>query len=93
VAGATANREKASRWLQNNPILITAFNPIIGYVAGAALVKEAQERGIPIRDLALEKAEHGALHHRETQQPVSPEEIRTIFEDLRQFTEGGIAGS
>ncbi|HNS38062.1 MAG TPA: aspartate ammonia-lyase [Anaerolineaceae bacterium] len=93
VAGATANREKASCWLQNNPILITALNPIIGYVAGAALVKEAQERGIPIRDLALEKAEHGALHHRETQQPVSPEEIRAIFEDLRQFTEGGIAGS
>jgi len=93
VQGVSANREKAEHWLHNNPILITALNPIIGYVAGAALVKEAQERGIPIRDLALEKAAQGALHHLETRQPVSPEEILAVFSELRHLTEGGIAGN
>jgi fumarate hydratase class II len=41
---AQANREKAEGWLGRNAIVVTALNPLIGYSAGAALVKEAGTR-------------------------------------------------
>jgi fumarate hydratase class II len=92
VSGIQANRARAEAWLDRNPILVTALNPILGYAVGAVLVKEANLRGLTIREVALEKARQNGLHHRETGEPITPEQIETIFSNLRRFTEGGILG-
>ncbi|MFH1679216.1 MAG: aspartate ammonia-lyase [Candidatus Eisenbacteria bacterium] len=92
VRGARANREKAEGWLARNAIVVTALNPLIGYAAGAALVKEAIAKGATIRELAVEKARAGALEHRDGTRAVTPDEIDSALRDLRRLTEGGIAG-
>ncbi len=93
VQGVQANREKAEGWLAHNAIVVTALNPIIGYSAGAALVKEAIARNATIKDVAVEKARRGELKHRETGEPVGEDEIVSALSDLRKLTEGGIAGA
>ncbi len=93
VKGLQANREKAEGWLEKNAIVATALNPIIGYAAGAALVKEALARNVPIRVVAVEKAQRGELKHRDENRPVSAGEINAALSDLRKLTEGGIAGT
>jgi fumarate hydratase class II len=92
VKGLTANREKAESWLGKNAIIATALNPIIGYAAGASLVKEALQRNVTIREVAVEKAQRGELKHLNSNQPVKTEEIISALSDLRKLTEGGIAG-
>ncbi|WP_299025153.1 aspartate ammonia-lyase [uncultured Thermanaerothrix sp.] len=92
VVGIQANREKAEGWLARNPILVTALNPLIGYMAGAALVKEALSRNLTIQEVALEKARKGELHHKDTGLALSEEDIRAVFRDLRRLTEGGLVG-
>jgi fumarate hydratase, class II len=92
VAGIRANREKAEGWLGRNAIVVTALNPLIGYSAGAALVKEALQRNLPILAVALEKVSRGELKHRDEPRPVTEEEVRSTLSDLRRLTEGGIVG-
>jgi fumarate hydratase class II len=92
VAGIRANREKAEGWLGRNAIVVTALNPLIGYSAGAALVKEALQRNLPILDVALEKVSRGELKHRDEPRPVTEQEVRGTLSDLRRLTEGGIVG-
>ena len=77
VRGITANRERASGWLAKNAILVTALNPVIGYLKGAEVAKEAMGRDIPIRQVVLEK---GYL---------SEEELDAIL-DARAMTEPGL---
>ena len=91
VTGLTANREKAEGWLAKNAIVVTALNPVIGYAQGAALVKEALKKDVAIRDLAIEKARAGSLKHRDSDGPVSPEEIEQALNDMRRLTQSGIA--
>jgi len=93
VIGLQANREKAEGWLARNAILVTALNPLIGYSAGAALVKEAANRNLTILEVALEKAQRGELLHRDTGIPVSADQIQNALSDLRRLTEGGMVGS
>jgi fumarate hydratase class II len=90
VCGLQANRPKAEHWLEQNSIVVTVLNPLIGYLAGAGLVKEASARQMTIRDVAVEKARSGALINRQTGEKVTPEEIDRILGDLRRLTEGGI---
>jgi fumarate hydratase class II len=92
VRGVQANREKAEGWLSRNPIVVTALNPLIGYSAGAALVKEALARDVTVGEVAMEKAAAGGLRHRDEDRPVSVEEIRSALSDMRRLTEGGIFG-
>ncbi len=92
VTGIQANREKAEGWLARNAIVVTALNPLIGYSAGAALVKEAIQRDLTILEVALEKVEQGELHHRDGARLVCEEEVRNALTNLRALTEGGIAG-
>jgi len=92
VVGITANREKAEGWLARNAIVATALNPVIGYSAGASLVKEAIQRNLTIQEVALEKVRQGTLRHREEDRTVTEEEITRTLTDLRRLTEGGIAG-
>lgn len=91
VRGVQANREKAEGWLEKNAIVATALNPLIGYAAGAQLVKEALARNITVREVAVEKARESLLEHRDEGRPVKVEEIESALKDLRRLTEGGIA--
>jgi fumarate hydratase class II len=79
VVGVTANREKAEGWLAKNAILVTALNPVIGYLNGAAVAKEAMATGKTIREVVVAK---GLL---------SGEEVDKLI-DARTLTEGGIQG-
>jgi aspartate ammonia-lyase len=92
VIGVKANREKAEGWLARNAIVVTALNPIIGYAAGAGLVKESLARNVTVGEVAVEKARQGLLRHRDMDRPVSAEEIQSALGDLRRLTEGGIFG-
>jgi fumarate hydratase class II len=93
VYGLQANAEKAEGWLEKNAIVVTALNPVIGYSAGAKLVKEALASNRTVRELAMEKAAAGALRHRDEARDVRPEEIQAALSDMRRLTEGGIYGS
>jgi fumarate hydratase class II len=77
VVGISANREKAHSWLAKNAILVTALNPAIGYLNGAAVAKEAMASGKTIKEVVLEK---GLL---------PAEEVDRLL-DVYQMTEGGI---
>lgn len=91
VRGLSANREKAEGWLARNAIVVTALNPVIGYLAGAALVKQALASGQTVGDIAREQADAGALRHFSEDRLVTAEEISAALNDLRGLTEGGIA--
>jgi len=65
---------------------------LIGYVAGAQLVKESLSLGVSIAELAEAKAAAGKLSHRDANRLVSAEEIKAALIDLRKLTEGGIIG-
>ncbi|MBA4400157.1 MAG: aspartate ammonia-lyase, partial [Anaerolinea sp.] len=92
VAGIKVNRPKAEGWLARNTIVVTALNPIIGYSVGAALVKEALSRDLTVQEVALEKSAQGQLKHKETGQLLTEAEIKSIFSDMRKFTDGGLVG-
>ncbi|MEJ2606599.1 MAG: aspartate ammonia-lyase [Anaerolineales bacterium] len=90
VLGVQANPEKAEKWLQQNSIVVTALNPLIGYRAGAELVKQALLRKETVRSIALEQARAGNLIHREENRPVRVDEVEAALGNLRRLTEGGI---
>jgi fumarate hydratase class II len=92
VTGLKVNREKAEGWLEKNAIVATALNPLIGYSAGAKLVKEALARNVTIGEVAREKAKAGELSHRDGDRKVTVEEINAALSDMRRLTEGGIVG-
>ena len=79
MVGITANREKAYGWLARNAILVTALNPVIGYLNGAAVAKEAMATGKTIKEVVVEK---GLL---------PPEQVDALL-DVYSMTEGGIKG-
>jgi fumarate hydratase class II len=91
VRGIQANRERAYGWLERNAVIVTALNPLIGYAAGAELVREARARDVSIRDLAVAYARDGRLQHRALARPVTESEVRMALDDLRRLTETGIA--
>jgi len=77
VAGLKVNREKAAGWLARNAILVTALNPVIGYLKGAEVAKEAMATNRTIKEIVVEK---GYL---------TAEEADRIL-DAHSMTEGGI---
>ncbi|MBI4788309.1 MAG: aspartate ammonia-lyase [Chloroflexi bacterium] len=79
VVGITANREKAEAWLAKSAVLVTALNPVIGYLKAAEVSKEAMARNVPIRQVVLEKGYLTAA------------QLDRIL-DVRAMTEGGIMG-
>ncbi len=93
VVGLKANPEKATGWLAKNAILVTALNPLIGYLKGAEIAKAAMARNITIREVAQEKISAGELVNKDTNKPVTIEEIDAILGDIRSLTEGGIHGT
>ena len=77
VVGVQANRKKATGWLAKNAILVTALNPVIGYLKGAEVAKEAIASNRTIKEVVVEK---GYL---------TSEEADRIL-DARAMTQGGI---
>jgi fumarate hydratase, class II len=55
IAGLQADRERAAAFVEQSLAMGTALVPEIGYDRAAALVKEANETGRTIRDVAREK--------------------------------------
>jgi fumarate hydratase class II len=90
VNGLEANAEMAEGWLAKNAIIVTALNPLIGYSAGAALVKQSLAEKRLIKELAMEQADAGKLKHVSEDRNVTAAEIKHALEDLRGLTEGGI---
>ena len=90
VRGLEANRVRAGGWLERNAIVVTALNPLIGYAAGAALVKEALAADRTVRQVAVEKAAAGELRHKDDERLVTVDEIEAALGDLRRLTDGGI---
>lgn len=80
VLGITANREKAYGWLARNAILVTALNPVIGYLNGASVAKESMATGKTIKEIVVER---GLL---------PADEVDRLL-DVRTMTEGGIQGA
>jgi fumarate hydratase class II len=54
VAGFTVNKERIAGLVGQNPILVTALNPVIGYDKAAEIAKKAYKEGRPIKDVAAE---------------------------------------
>lgn len=79
VVGLQANPVKATGWLAKNAILVTALNPVIGYLKGAEVAKEAMATNRTVREVVIEK---GYL---------SEEDADRLL-DVRALTDGGIQG-
>ena len=77
VVGLKANEEKAHGWLAKNAILVTALNPVIGYLKGAEVAKEAMATNRTVREVVIEK---GYLE---------AEEVDRLL-NVRALTDGGI---
>jgi aspartate ammonia-lyase len=86
VRGITANQAKAEGWLAQNPIVVTALNPLIGYSQGAELVKEAASRNMTIHDIAVEKAKNGRLKNVNGDRLITADEVEAALGDLRRLT-------
>jgi fumarate hydratase class II len=54
VSGLTVNRQRIAATVGQNPILVTALNPIIGYDRAAEIAKRAYREGRAIKDVAAE---------------------------------------
>jgi fumarate hydratase, class II len=57
IAGMKINREVYHDAVARNPILVTALNPKIGYLAAARIAKRAIAENRPILDVALEETD------------------------------------
>jgi fumarate hydratase class II len=54
VSGFTVNRQRIAGAVGQNPILVTALNPVIGYDRAAEIAKRAYREGRAVRDVAEE---------------------------------------
>lgn len=54
IATFTVNEDNLARSLSRNPILVTALNPIIGYLKAAEIAKQAYKQKRPVIDVAQE---------------------------------------
>jgi fumarate hydratase, class II len=80
VVGLIINKDKAEAWLALNPILVTALNPVIGYIKGAEVAKKALAENRSIREIVVELGY------------MTDEEAAKAL-DARAMTGGGIAKS
>ncbi|OOE96871.1 aspartate ammonia-lyase [Salinivibrio sp. MA351] len=64
--------------LSRNPILVTALNPVVGYLKAADIAKKAYQQGRPILDVAEEETDLGR------------EKLAELL-DPTKLTQGGIA--
>ncbi len=77
VRGFQVRTDQIEGPLARNPILVTALNPVIGYLDAARIAKRAYQEGRPILEVALEMTE------------LSREELESLLDPMR-LTRGGI---
>jgi len=78
VATFTVNEEQLKLALGRNPILVTALNPIIGYLKAAEIAKKAYKEGRAVLDVAEEETD------------ISRAELEKLL-DPAKLTEGGLS--
>src|SRR2546427_1386298 len=72
LAGLDVNREQIEHHLRDSLMLVTALNPHIGYDNSAKIAKNAHQKGISLRESAIEL---GFLTGEEFDELVKPEEM------------------
>ncbi len=77
IAGFKVREERLQLALSRNPILVTALNPIIGYMKAAEIAKKAYQEARPVIDVAAELS------------GLSRDELEHLL-DPAQLTRGGI---
>ncbi|MCV6625487.1 MAG: lyase family protein, partial [Cellvibrionaceae bacterium] len=77
IASFKVNEAKLQEALSRNPILVTALNPIIGYLKAAEIAKQAYREGRPVVDVAEQNTE------------LSREELLRLL-DPAKLTHGGL---
>ncbi len=78
IAGFSVREDNLQQALAKNPILVTALNPIIGYLKAAEVAKAAYKQGRPIIDVAEEMTD------------LNRDELEKLLEP-RHLTKGGIS--
>ena len=78
VSGFKVNTGHIQSALNRNPILVTALNPVIGYMKAAEIAKQAYKEKRPIIDIAKEKT------------GMSEDELKKLLDPLH-LTKGGIS--
>lgn len=71
VSGFRVNSEKIAGALEQNPVLVTALTPLIGYDKAAEIAKKAYSEGRRIREVAAEMTQ------------LSPEELDRLLDPKR----------
>ena len=79
IAGFTVRDDNLQRALAKNPILVTALNPVIGYLKAAEIAKKAYLEKRAIIDVAEEETK------------LSRDELSKLL-DPEKLTKGGVAG-
>ena len=72
IRGIELNREQIDDYLKNSLMLVTALNPHIGYDKAAKVAKNAHQKGISLRESAIEL---GFLSGEDFDKYVKPEEM------------------
>ena len=54
ILGFTVRETSVTEPLAKNPVLVTALNPVIGYLKAAEVAKAAYQQGRPVLDVAAE---------------------------------------
>ncbi len=72
IATFTVNHTSIEKALAQNPILVTALNPLIGYEKAAAIAKQAYAEGRAIIDVAQEQS---GLSREQLEQLLNPEKL------------------
>ncbi|SON50855.1 class II fumarate hydratase [Vibrio tapetis] len=78
IATFKVKQDNLNLALSKNPILVTALNPVIGYLKAAEIAKKAYKEGRPVLDVAIEET------------TLSREELSHLL-DPTKLTLGGIA--
>ncbi|MCY4325175.1 MAG: class II fumarate hydratase, partial [Betaproteobacteria bacterium] len=79
VAGFKVRTDQLREPLARNPILVTALNPVIGYLKAAEIAKAAYRQGRPVVDVAAEMTD---IPRRDLEKLLNPADL----------TKGGISG-
>lgn len=77
IAGFTVNHDNIEKALAKNPILVTALNPVVGYLKAAQIAKKAYAENRAIIDVALEETD------------LTEAQLKTML-DPHRLTQGGI---
>jgi fumarate hydratase class II len=79
IGGFKVQHDNLQRTLSMNPILVTALNPVIGYLKAAEIAKKAYATQRPVIDVALEMTD------------LKREELERLL-DPKRLTGGGLQG-